>query len=116
MSNGTTAPAVIVFTDDQLRSLAGLVADQLARRSVAGRVAFTVSEAAEATGFSKDHLYREIRAKRLPSVHPGGGCEMRVLPDHLRMWALGQTQHGDMPVMGVDPVVAARNSKKRRGK
>lgn len=101
---------------EQLTELSQVVADAVAKSPMFARAALTVPEAAEACGYSVTQLYREVREGRLLTVRPGAGAQMRVMPEHLRLWLFGQRTPDDEPVMGVDPKVAERNGRKNRGK
>jgi hypothetical protein len=96
-----------------VRAIAAAVVGSLARPAP---VAYTIPDAAAASGYGADHLYREIRAGRLLAVRPGRGAQMRVLPEHLRLWLHGQREARDPPATGVDPAIAERNGRRRRGK
>lgn len=53
------------------------------------RIALTVREAAEATGFSQESIRLAIRCKRLRASRPGGSGNIRIMTEDLRVWLAG---------------------------
>ena len=59
-----------------------------------GRLAFSVREAAQATGYSREAVQRAILDKKLVAVRPGGKGDYRILVEDLQNWlrGVGHTQ------------------------
>lgn len=55
------------------------------------RIALSVKEAAEATGYDPRNIRKTIYEKRLRAGRPGGKGDWRILRDDLRAWLRGDS-------------------------
>jgi excisionase family DNA binding protein len=56
------------------------------------RLAVSVREAADATGYSREAIRRAIQEGKLIADRPGGTGDYRILMEHLRNWLRGAGQ------------------------
>jgi excisionase family DNA binding protein len=56
------------------------------------RLALSVREAAQATGYSREAVQRAILDKKLVAFRPGGKGDYRILVEDLREWLRGTGQ------------------------
>ena len=76
------------------------------------KLAYSIKDAAQATGLKEAFLYKCVRDGRL-SAYEAGGAALRIQADDLSLFIRGQRGPDDAPALGVNPSRAERRRPKR---